>query len=150
MDKIIQTIVVRRKYPVDGGEKTIRTGKYCAQSAHASMAFLSNKWRNGKTVRSGVVSNSGYSVEEYFVPEPLTEEEQGWIDGSFTKICLYVDSEDELMKVYNDAIDSGLTSHLIKDSGLTEFGGEATYTALAIGPHWKSKIDPITKELKLF
>lgn len=149
-DKVIQTIVMRKSFPtLDGKTKTIRTGKYCAQAAHASMAFLSNKWREGRTVGFGSISTNGYSVEQVFLPAPLSEEEELWINTAFTKICLCVDTEEELMQVYESAVKASLNVHLIKDSGLTEFD-EPTYTALAIGPHYKSKIDVVTRDLRLF
>ena len=44
---------------------------------------------------------------------------------------------------------AGLTAHLITDAGDTEFGGVPTVTALGIGPHFSSKLAPVTGELKL-
>ena len=71
------------------------------------------------------------------------------MESSFTKITVSVDSEDELIDIYNKAKDAGLTVHLITDSGLTEFHGIPTKTCLAIGPNFSEKIDPITGHLKL-
>lgn len=149
MDKVIQTIVMRAKFPDKESTRKLRTGKYCAQAAHASMAFLSSKFRNTQAVPVGYISTGGYNTKSIEVPEALTDEEATWIEDSFTKIVLYVNTEEELLKVYKDAQEAGLTVYLIKDSGLTEFD-EPTYTALAIGPHYKSKIDEITKSLELF
>lgn len=127
-DKVKQVIIMRTKYPDGkGGTRKLRSGKMIAQGAHASMAFMIE-------IINGVA---------------LTQEEKDWIDDKFTKICLYVESEEELLQLYDRARACGLTSSLIQDAGDTEFGGVPTYTALAIGPHHSSKIDPLTKHLPL-
>lgn len=151
MDKVIQTIVMRSMFPAENGTtRKLRTGKYCAQASHASMAFLSNKFRSAKETTVGYIGAGGYGTKTLSVPEQLTEEEEIWINGSFTKICLYVKTEEELLEIYNKAKEAGLTVHLITDSGFTEFNEQPTHTCLAIGPHYKSKIDEITKNLELF
>lgn len=106
----------------------MRRGKQIAQGAHASIAFLSNRLRKG---------------------EPLSAVEREWIDGIFTKICVRVDSEQELLEVHHKALESGLVSHLITDSGLTEFHGVRINTCCAIGPDESEKFDRITGHLKL-
>jgi PTH2 family peptidyl-tRNA hydrolase len=40
--------------------------------------------------------------------------------------------------------------HLVQDAGLTEFGGVPTYTAVAIGPDYDDRIDPVTGDLELY
>jgi PTH2 family peptidyl-tRNA hydrolase len=65
-------------------------------------------------------------------------------------VCLQVDTEEQLMKVYDDAKEAGLTVHLITDSGVTEFSGEPTNTCLAIGPNKSEDIDKITGKLQLY
>ena len=72
-----------------------------------------------------------------------------WKDGIFTKACLGVDSEEELLDIYNKAQEAGLPVALITDSGLTEFKGVPTNTCMAIGPDRIEKIDAITGHLKL-
>ena len=80
----------------------------------------------------------------------LSAEEREWLlNGAFTKITLGVSTEEELMAVYEAAKAAGLTAHLIVDSGRTEFGGKPTPTGVGIGPHYKSRIDPITRDLEL-
>tara|TARA_Y100000034_G_scaffold8165_2_gene8937 strand:+ start:11616 stop:11933 length:318 start_codon:yes stop_codon:yes gene_type:complete len=104
----------------------MRKGKMIAQGAHASVSFMAKKW--GKK---------------------LTTEEEEWVQGSFAKICVSVDSEEELLDIFQQAKAKMLTVHMITDSGKTEFHGEPTKTCLAIGPHRASKINPITGDLKL-
>ncbi len=99
----------------------MRKGKMVAQGAHASMKV--------------VLQN---------MDDPRVKE---WLSGKFAKICVSVDSEYELLEIRKEAA-SWLTA-LIMDSGLTEFGGVPTYTAVAIGPDTSDKIDPVTGHLKL-
>lgn len=116
-----QIIVIRK-------DLKMRRGKECAQASHASMAFLTKR-----------------APEIY-----LKEVELEWLNSSFRKICCQVDSEEELLKVYEQAKENNLETHLITDSGLTEFGGAPTHTCIAIGPDYDNKIDSVTKNLKLY
>lgn len=126
---IKQWIIIRK-------DLNMRKGKIAAQAAHASMkVFLDNveEWlSDGFTVRG------------------LDRDALEWARGQFTKICLYVESEQELRDVYERALEQGLPCSLIEDSGLTEFDGVPTLTCVAIGPTTKEKAAPITRPLKLF
>lgn len=139
-DKIKQVVVMRTQYKdKDGNPMKLRLGKSISQACHSSIAFLTNKIRKYE--------------EEKFNNEPnrfsLDDVQSKWVEGAFTKICLQVQTEEELDKIYEVAKKAGLEVHLITDSGLTEFHGVATKTCLAIGPDYSSKIDPITNHLKL-
>lgn len=120
---IIKQILVWRK------DLNVRKGKLAAQIAHASSAWLIEKYKQGSFA--------------------LSQEEQEWLDSGHRKICVYVESETELLVLFDAAKTSGLTTHLITDSGLTEFNGVPTRTCLSVGPHAAEKIDPLTKDLKL-
>lgn len=128
-DGIKQVIVIRK-------DLKMRRGKECAQAAHASIAFLTRRlsWPGGGREARGV-----------FSPPEFT-----WLTTRFRKVTLQVDSEEELLSVYQRAEASGLVVHLITDAGLTEFGGEPTRTCLAIGPDYDSKIDAVTGDLRLY
>lgn len=140
-ETIKQIIVIRTKYPDgNGGFKKLRTGKLISQAAHASMAFMSNK------LRIPVPGAEDTECRAIL----LSKEQCHWVDGIFTKICVYVESEEELLYVHKSALEADLTSHLITDKGLTEFGGIPTHTAVAIGPHYESKLKPITGHLPLY
>ncbi len=130
MSNIKQVIVIRK-------DLKMRRGKEIAQGAHASMAFMSH------AVREFFVGPCGYTPQ-------FTQEQKDWINGNFAKVALQVDSETELLSIYEKAKEARLTVNLITDAGLTEFGGVATHTCLAIGPHYAEKIDPITSHLKLY
>lgn len=101
----------------------MRAGKMVAQGAHASMGALLSHRDDSR----------------------VTE----WLCNSFTKVCVRVDSLDELMDTYIAAIEAGLIVSLVTDNGLTEFHGEKTITCCAIGPDTPEKLDPITGSLKL-
>ena len=66
------------------------------------------------------------------------------------KVCLRVDSEEVLVNCHQQAREMGLESHIIRDSGRTEFGGVPTLTACAIGPGPAELIDQVTGELVLY
>jgi PTH2 family peptidyl-tRNA hydrolase len=111
----------------------MRKGKMIAQGAHASLKAVIDK-----------------------LDDPQVKE---WLDGLFTKICVSVNSKEELFEVYDFA--STLIYYnknndkmivpcaIIEDSGLTEFNGVPTYTCCAIGPAEDTVIDQITGNLKL-
>ena len=117
----------------------MRKGKMVAQGAHASMKVFFDRMVNGGDM---VGKNK-------MILHSLTDADREWLEGKFTKICVSVDTEEELLAVHKKALDAGISCAIIKDSGLTEFDGVETYTAVAIGPASSDKIDLITGELKL-
>ena len=139
-----QIIVVRKDLRNSKGEK-IRTGKYCSQSAHASLkAILDLTHREPNEMSQGSEGN-----EELIISLNEGSALKDWIDGLFTKITVYVNSEAELIAVYSMAKDKGLICSLITDAGLTEFGGISTITCCAIGPCWEEELVGITDKLPL-
>ncbi len=64
------------------------------------------------------------------------------------KIAVKVGSEQELLKVYQDALRLGLPASLIADAGLTELP-PGTRTAAAVGPAPVRLVDRVTGRLKL-
>lgn len=126
---MVKLVIVIRK------DLGMRRGKEISQGGHASGAWLSRRVQ--KTVNSG---------DELL----LSEEEKEWINGSFTKACVQVNSEAELLEVHQKAKEAGLNSILITDMGLTEFNGVPTNTCCGIGPHEVEKFTGITSHLKLY
>lgn len=116
----------------------MRRGKEIAQGAHASLAWLAQR------VMPQVVHPRTVDHIEF------SEAERAWLESSFRKVTVKVGSEEELMAVYEKALESGLTAHLITDRGLTEFGGVPTRTCLGIGPDYDDLIDLVTGELELY
>lgn len=124
--RVKQVIVMRH-------DLKMRRGKQIAQGAHAAMSFLSRRLQE-----QGSVSLDDFS-----------EIEREWLTGAFAKVCCRVDSEEELLDIYDKAQAAGLNVHLITDSGRTEFHGQPTRTCLAIGPDDAASIDEITGHLQL-
>lgn len=114
----------------------MRKGKMIAQGAHASLGAVL-LLMDGDKLMSGDFNKE--------VPEAFYQ----WINGTFTKICVSVDSETELMRIFAEATKAKLPVKLITDAGHTEFHGVPTRTCLAIGPAPDEMIDKITGELKL-
>jgi PTH2 family peptidyl-tRNA hydrolase len=125
-----QVIVLRK-------DLGMRKGKLVAQGAHASMKVLLDR-SHFKPGPDGL-----YQVIE------LTNAMKAWVEGIFTKICVGVNSEQELLDIYSRAVESGIPCSLIQDCGSTEFHGVPTYTAVAVGPDEIEKIDLITGHLQL-
>lgn len=120
----------------------VRTGKKMAMASHASMSFLTKNLNISQTIDS-----NGALV--FFAALCLSDEINHWLENSFRKICVYVNSEQELKDLHQKALDSGLMSHMIEDNGATEFNGVKTLTCLAIGPAWESKFEGLTDHLPL-
>lgn len=135
---MIKQVLVVAKY------LNMRKGKIAAQCCHASLKVFFDIMNSDNERDCGVDGTRGKCYTFYANPE-MTE----WIDGIFTKICVSVDSEQELLNVYNQSKDAKLPCSLITDSGLTEFNGVPTITCCAIGPANTDEIDKITGRLKL-
>jgi PTH2 family peptidyl-tRNA hydrolase len=138
MSETHKQVLVMRK------DLNCRKGKMIAQGAHASVAAIlkgSVKWFMQRP--------EGQSEPLECICIPLTPDIRPWLEGKFTKICVSVDSEAELLAIHQKAKTANLITSLILDAGLTEFGGIPTYTACAVGPGPSAKIDEITGTLKL-
>jgi peptidyl-tRNA hydrolase, PTH2 family len=129
-DDVKQVIVIRR-------DLRMRRGKEIAQGAHASSMWLAD------LVRASLGADGRAIVQ-------LDEAALVWLTSSFRKVALQVQTEDEMVELHDAARAHGLRSHLIVDSGRTEFDGVPTITALAIGPDVASAIDEVTGDLALY
>lgn len=125
-----QVIVVRR-------DLNMPPGKLASQVAHAAMAFLSRKLK----------PTHYYNRNNCTVG--LSTAERDWLDNSYAKVVLGVDSEEELEAIAKKA-ESGYEVHRIVDDGRTVFNGVPTFTCVAIGPQYNFLIDQITGHLRLY
>lgn len=123
-----QVIVMRK-------DLNMRKGKMVAQGSHASVGAVL-KMQYQRAIDPKAVGWDWDAFDE-------------WIEGQFSKICVSVDSEHELMEIKHRAEMADLPVKLIIDSGRTEFHGVATKTCLAIGPAWADEVDKVTGGLKL-
>jgi len=73
---------------------------------------------------------------------------KAWLKEGQCKIVVKVGSEKELLRLEEEAKESGLPSALISDRGLTELPPD-TVTCLGIGPAPSYKVDRITGKLAL-
>jgi peptidyl-tRNA hydrolase, PTH2 family len=130
-EDVKQVIVVRR-------DLKMRRGKEIAQGAHASSAWLA------ALVGAALDPADGTAT---VVLDPVA---QVWITTSFRKVTLQGHSEEQLVHLHEAALARGLRSHLVTDSGRTEFGGVPTVTALAIGPDLVELVDEVTGDLTIY
>lgn len=121
----MKQIIVMRK------DLNMRKGKMVAQGAHASMGALLHGTTWGPL---------GFLLDKRL---------RRWLKGPFTKVCLYVESEDELIEIGFAAREAGLIWYGVTDAGKTEFHGEPTRTCCAIGPATDAELKPVTGALKL-
>lgn len=129
--EVKQVIVIRR-------DLKMRRGKEIAQGSHASSAWLATLVTESldPATRSATVT--------------LDPVAYAWLTTSWRKVTLQVQTEDELLELHAAAEARGLRSHLIRDSGRTEFAGVPTLTALAIGPDLADRIDEVTGHLTIY
>lgn len=138
-----QVIVLRK-------DLGMRKGKMVSQGAHASLGalltmFTKDKANDKFTNYLLTYKNSGDDMDKE------NKILSSWLDGIFTKICLCVDNEDELVSLYNNIKKEApeIPIVMIEDNGLTEFHGVKTKTCIGIGPWVSEEIDKFTKHLKL-
>lgn len=127
---VVKQVIVMRK------DLNMRRGKQIAQGSHASLGAVL------------LIQEDVRRADRHYSQRNHDAWAQ-WIGGSFSKICVYVESETELMRIYAEAEKAKLPVKLITDAGHTEFHGVPTRTCLAIGPCWTEDVDKVTGELKL-
>ena len=145
-DRNTKQVIVFRK-DLMKGDHSLRKGKIAAQVAHASLGALLKyavKYdyhddEDGFRLRK--------KIEFDFLPNGVLDK---WLNGIFTKICVMVENEEELLKLYEEVNKTDIPCCLIKDAGNTEFHGVPTNTCIGIGPWWSDEIDEYTKNLPLF
>ena len=125
-EDVKQVIVIRR-------DLKMRRGKEIAQGSHASTAWLA-------TLVTDALAGDTASI----TLDPIA---RVWLTTSWRKVTLQVADEETLVALHEQALARGLRSHLVRDSGRTEFGGVPTLTALAIGPDLAAEIDQVTGDL---
>lgn len=72
----------------------------------------------------------------------------GWLDNSYPKIVLQVESTQDLLDLQEKANELNLPSALVIDEGRTEISN-GSITCLGIGPATKEIIDEVTGKLRL-
>lgn len=133
--KVKQVIVIRK-------DLKMRTGKAIAQGSHASLGALLTVFDKMEYPDDRVKYTLSFNKDSVL---------DKWLNGIFTKICVYVNSEKELDELYNNIKSNSpqIPCVLIEDVGLTEFHNVKTKTCIGIGPWWNDEIDKYTKNLPL-
>jgi len=132
-----QYIVVRK-------DLKMRSGKVASQVSHASMAALLNSFKYYKINNINRYEFNDNTFVDY------------WLKNSFTKIILSVNSDDELLQIYNEIVKINndkvkfIPISLIQDNGTTVFDGIKTNTCIGIGPIDADDVVDILGNLKLF
>lgn len=103
-------------------------GKYVAQGSHASLGNVLEIQKNGNDNQKEILEK--------------------WLASSFVKVCVFVESLEELMDIYEKAEENGQSVKLITDNGLTMFNGVKTVTCLSI-LGYREEVDKITGHLRL-
>lgn len=141
-----QMIVMRR-------DLKMRKGKIAAQAGHACVeAVLMALARERRLDQVRLATAEDGSPTWVYLNADGTQRTalSDWFDAGVAKVCVYVDSEEELLRIADQGREHGFAVALIRDAGLTEFHGEATYTCLAFEPLRAQDVDPITGELPLY
>lgn len=129
-EAVLKQVLVIRK------DLKMRRGKEIAQGGHAS-------WWAALQDASVNHANMTIKFSNPFVWEWLFNKRSA-------KICVTVDSLEELAEVLLKAKAVGVPWSVVKDAGLTEFHGVETYTAIGVGPERAELIDQVTAGLKLY
>jgi PTH2 family peptidyl-tRNA hydrolase len=134
--RVKQVLIIRN-------DLNINPGQVAAFCSHASMAVLFNLIKD--PAHGSISENNGdYQVSFKHQSEALHH----FMTKSFKKIVVYVNSEQELLDIYNKAEGKGLLRSLIKDSvrGLSE----QHFVSVAVGPGTEEEINEITGHLPLY
>jgi PTH2 family peptidyl-tRNA hydrolase len=142
MDRRSKQVIVMRK------DLQMTKGKMIAQGSHASLGIILQMMEVSNVINEGEdVSQAGAYALGLKVKENSAID--SWFRDGFKKVCLYVNSEEELIHIFKKAEEKALPVLMIEDAGVTMFKGVPTKTCLVIGPAWDKDIDEVTGELKL-
>lgn len=133
-----QMIIMRR-------DLKMRKGKIAAQASHACVEVVLKALMKENRFNE-LKEEDGYMTLVTDDITPLTQ----WFKRGVAKVCVYVDSEEELLALNKKAIASGHLTSLIQDAGYTEFHGVPTYTCMAIEPLYIEDANKITGDLPLY
>lgn len=122
-------------------------GKLSVQVSHASMGALLDSSVGYIDEDVGFGRFIGMEDDPNAV-EHIPNATGDWLNGIFTKIVVYVKSEEKLINIYKKAKEKGLPCCLIEDCGLTFFD-KPTVTCVGIGPCWEDDFIGITDKLQL-
>lgn len=125
----------------------MRKGKIAAQAGHAAIEAALTALKKENRFDDLELGPDGLFLRKTDRPEtPLSE----WFNSGQAKICVYVDSEEELTAIAKKAEEMQISASVITDAGATEFHGIPTKTCLALEPMPSEVTDAITGHLPLY
>lgn len=143
MDNIERQNIEPRQIIVIRKDLKMPSGKLAAQVSHASLGCifnLANKNDNGDVFSFNLTLNKNNKSEKAVID---------WLNIRFTKVVLYVKSEEKLIEIYEKAKNKGLNTVMIEDVGFTFFDGVITKTCVGIGPCYKEDLIGVTDKLQV-
>ena len=109
MYKSKMMIVMRR-------DLKMRKGKIAAQAGHACIEAILTALQKEGRMNDFELSENGMVLKNSEKSEtPLSE----WFGYGCAKICVYVDSEEELLQIADKATERGIIASVITDAGMT-------------------------------
>ena len=140
MYKSKMMIVMRR-------DLKMRKGKIAAQAGHACIDAILMALNKEGRVNDFEITDDGIILKD---SDKSTTPLSDWFKYGCAKICVYVDSEEELMNIADKAKEKGIIAAVITDAGMTEFHGVPTKTCLAVEPLPAEVADELTGNLPLY
>ncbi len=140
MYKSKMMIVMRR-------DLKMRKGKIAAQAGHACIEAILIALQKEKRMNDfEIMADKVILKSEGKQTTPLSD----WFQCGCAKVCVYVDSEQELLDIASKANERGIIAAVITDAGMTEFHGVTTKTCLALEPLPSEIADELTGTLPLY
>lgn len=140
MYKSKMMIVMRR-------DLKMRKGKIAAQAGHACIDAILMALNKEGRVNDFEITDDGIILKD---SDKSTTPLSDWFKYGCAKICVYVDSEEELMNIADKAKEKGIIAAVITDAGMSEFHGVPTKTCLALEPLPAEIADELTGNLPLY
>ena len=125
----------------------MRKGKIAAQAGHACIDAILMALNKERRVNDFEITDDGIILKD---SDKSTTPLSDWFKYGCAKICVYVDSEEELMNIADKAKEKGIIAAVITDAGMTEFHGVPTKTCLALEPLPAEVADELTGNLPLY
>jgi len=125
----------------------MRKGKIAAQAGHACIEAVLMALAKEDRMADLVLTSEGMLLRDGGKPStPLSD----WFQYGCAKVCVYVNSEEELLAIAKKAEEKGILAAVITDAGMTEFHGVPTKTCLALEPLAVEIADELTGDLSLY
>ena len=140
MYKSKMMIVMRR-------DLKMRKGKIAAQAGHACIDAILMALNKEGRVNDFEITDDGIILKD---SDKSTTPLSDWFKYGCAKVCVYVDSEEELLSIAKKASEKGIIASVITDAGMTEFHGVPTKTCLALEPLPADVADELTGDLPLY